>query len=288
MQSLVIGAANGLVLALLAMAFYLPYAGTGVLHLALGASFVLAPYAMEAAGQAGAGPLVAALAGIAASAVLSLACEVFNHRLLEKRGGGWAAHMLSSLGIYIAAVQAITLVWGSESRTLSWLSGAWRLGSVVIGRQLATNAGLAAVLMLVVIVWLRRSQLGLRLRALASNPTELALCGHDTRLLRTVSFALSGGLAGVASLLGAFDTGFDPTSGLSMVFLAFAAVIIGGRDRLAGPLAGGFLLGLARALAASAFASRWQDPITFSFLILFLFFRPQGLLAPTLRAEARS
>jgi branched-chain amino acid transport system permease protein len=56
------------------------------------------------------------------------------------------------------------------------------------------------------------------------------------------------------------------------------ALIIGGVGRFEGPLLGGFLLGILQALVVWKFSSRWVEAITFAVLIVFLIFRPQGIL----------
>ena len=62
------------------------------------------------------------------------------------------------------------------------------------------------------------------------------------------------------------------------------ALIIGGVGRFEAPVLGGFLIGILQSLAVWAFSSRWQDAVTFSLLLIFLLFRPQGLLGEKQRA----
>ena len=56
------------------------------------------------------------------------------------------------------------------------------------------------------------------------------------------------------------------------------ALIIGGVGRFEAPILGGFILGILQSLSVWAFSARWQDAITFLLLILFLLFRPNGIL----------
>jgi branched-chain amino acid transport system permease protein len=128
----------------------------------------------------------------------------------------------------------------------------------------------------------------LQFRALADNPTQLALFGYNIRRLRFLAFGIAGLLAATSSLLVAFDLGFDPHGGLNALLLAIVAVIIGGRESLFGPVLAGFLLGVMRAQIVWYGSARWQDTVTYLLLVLFLFLRPQGLIGKKNRLEAQA
>ena len=137
-------------------------------------------------------------------------------------------------------------------------------------------------------VWLHRTNLGLRLRALAENPSELALQGHSVRGLRLLVFCLSGLVAAVASLLAAFNVGFDPYVGLQALLLAVVATVIGGRGTFIGPIVGGLLLGVTRSMVVLYSSPAWKEGVTFALLTLFLLVRPAGLVGRKGRLEAEA
>ncbi len=114
----------------------------------------------------------------------------------------------------------------------------------------------------------------------------MLLYGYDIRKLRLLAFTLSGLLAGIASLLTAYDVGFDPHGGLHALLLGVVAVIVGGRGTWWGPVVAGLVLGLLRAFIVWEFSARWQDAATFALLVIILFLRPQGLLGRKARLEA--
>ncbi|MCP4456266.1 MAG: hypothetical protein GY809_32815, partial [Planctomycetes bacterium] len=125
---------------------------------------------------------------------------------------------------------------------------------------------------------------GLRLRALSSNPAELALRGHNVRGLRLLAFGLSGALCSGAALVASWDMGFDPHSGLSPVLLGVVASVLGGRRSFWGPVLGMLLLGLVRVGVLIGVSARWQDPGAFILLAIGLYGRPNGILGGTGRA----
>ena len=82
---------------------------------------------------------------------------------------------------------------------------------------------------------------------------------------------------GIAAIPNVVESGVDPFIGFNPVFLALAAVIVGGLRDFKGPVFGALMLGLAFHLAVWAFSSRWQEIVAYGLVILVLILRPQGL-----------
>jgi branched-chain amino acid transport system permease protein len=286
-QMMANGLIAGLTVGLLGLAFSLVYTPTRVFHVALGGIFAAVPYVAWACLQAGWGWLIALVASLMVGCALSVTCELVNHSRLERRGTPPAAHLVSSLGLYIALVQIIALVWGNEVKTL-------RIGADSVlhfaGATLTRSQVLGGLIALFCLggfyLWLHFSQWGLRLRALGENPTECALRGFNVRALRLLAFGLSGALCAGSSLLVAYDVGFDPHGGLMILLLAIVAVIIGGKDSFFGCLVGGVLVGILRSGTVWFLSARWQEAITFLVLAVFLMLCPRGILAKASRLEA--
>ncbi|MFQ5788397.1 MAG: branched-chain amino acid ABC transporter permease, partial [Thermodesulfobacteriota bacterium] len=92
-------------------------------------------------------------------------------------------------------------------------------------------------------------------------------------------------LAGVGAVLSSLDVGLDPNVGLNIVLVAAVAVIVGGIGMFQGAALGGLLLGILQAFAVWQISARWQDTVVFLVLVLFLLFRPQGILSYRRRLE---
>lgn len=287
MQILINGMIAGLTAGLAALAFSVVYVPARVLYIALGGIYAAAPYITRTCLQAGWPWPLAVIATLLTGIAISLACELLNHAPLERRRASPGAHLISSLGIYIILVQVIALMWGNDVKVLrTGLDATVRAGDIIITRaQILAGMGSLA-LIAGFFVWLKFSNLGLQFRALADNPTELALRGYNIRRLRLLAFGMSGVLGSASALLMAYDIGFDPHGGLLVILLAIVATIIGGRDSFVGPVLGGVLLGVVRSEVVWILSSRWQEAVTFLLLVLFLYIRPGGLLSRKVRLEA--
>jgi branched-chain amino acid transport system permease protein len=125
---------------------------------------------------------------------------------------------------------------------------------------------------------LRRTRLGLAIRALAENPGAAQMMGVDAgRVVAFVSFA-SGALGGTAGvLIGLNYNAIQPYMGEAMMLKGFAVIIIGGLGDIGGALVAGLLLGVLEVLTAGYLASTLKDAVGFILLVLTLWLRPDGL-----------
>jgi branched-chain amino acid transport system permease protein len=287
MQVILNGIVSGAAIALLAVAFQTVYLPTRVFFIGLAGIYSCAPFLSYALRAYGSGWLLAISASVLASVGLSVLCEWANHARLTRRQASNGAHLIASLGTYIVLVQIVAMLWGNDTKVLrAGLDTVTRIDNVVITGAQWTTLGVAVLLLGLFCLFLMRSDLGLRLRALADNPVQFALLGYNVDHHRLLAFGLAGLLAAASALVTAFDIGFDPHVGLHAVLLAVVAVIIGGQDSFGGSVFGALLLGLLRAQVVWHWSARWQEPVTFGLLAIILVFRPQGLLGHKNRLEA--
>ncbi len=157
-----------------------------------------------------------------------------------------------------------------------------RIGGVVTPlRNLVAIA--TTFLLLGLFAWLmKRSHLGLAMRASATNFTMARMLGVPANLVISAAFAISGLLAGIVSLFwfGRIGT-VVPGIGLEPLLIAFIATVVGGMRSLQGAVLGGFLLafidtGLNYTLPQDLL--KFRDAFTFSAVILILLWRPEGLM----------
>jgi len=287
-QSLLNGVIQGLLLAVVGVAFSLVYSTTRVFHIALGAIYAVAPYVLLAALHAGMPWFVGVGLAILACIALGLGAEGLVHWPLERKRAPPEIHFISSLGAFLVVGQLVVLVWGNDAQVL-------RTGVDTVYDVAGLRATTGQLMVVVVaaaalastFAWLRWTEVGLQFRAMASNPSLLATLGRNVRRLRWAVFGLSGALAAISALAAARDVGFDPNAGMHTVLIGVAATIVGGRGSFTGAAVAGLLLGVLRAQVVWHFSARWEDATTFVLLAIFLVFAPGGLQSLTARRTIR-
>jgi len=283
------GLCKGSVYALVALGFGLIYTTSGVFHLAHGAVYTTAAYSMFLASVLLQLPLLVSVGLALVTAVtLGVLVELLVYQPLDRKQASRAALLISSLGVYIVAVNLLAMFFGNETRILrSGAEATVSLGNVILTRvQLAQ---IAASALFVAVYWgfLRKSPLGRICRAVADDPVLASSLGVKVQATRLVVFTLGSFLAGIGAVLIALDVGIDPQIGFPVVLVAAVACIIGGLHRFIAPALGGILLGLIQSLVVWQTSAMWESAVTFTLLICFLLFRPQGLLGMRQRLEER-
>lgn len=218
------------------------------------------------------------------SALLGCLMEWSVYGPLRRREASPMVLLLASLGMYIVLQNTVSMVFGDDTKTLRL--GIVREGLLVFGARI-TPVQIAIIvtsLVLVTGLWLflRYSKMG---RAVASDPKLAAVCGIDADRVIIWAFAIGSALAGVAGILVALDVDMTPTMGMQPMLMGIVAVIVGG-NTFSGAIWGSLFVGMSRNLGVIWLPTQWQDAIVFLILILFLLFRPQGILGDPVRKAA--
>jgi branched-chain amino acid transport system permease protein len=249
-QALISGAMSGAVYALLATGLVIAYHTSRVVNLAHGESYAVAGMVTAAISGVGFSLLLAIPAGIAAAMLFSFLVE----RVLLRPRRDWPVSGL--ILVTLAAAFLIRGVLGAAMGVdgfsfprlfvgppLRFAGGALPLQGLGL-----VAIGLAAAL--AVTLFLQRTQLGRQLRAAAENPDAAELMGIDVDRIRTLAFALAGGLGGLGAVLLVPLVSVDFESGLGMTLHGFIAAALAGMSPSLAIVAG-FGLGLAEALATT-------------------------------------
>lgn len=153
-----------------------------------------------------------------------------------------------------------------------------------IGPFFLTNATItialtALVLMVAVDYWVRHSRMGKAVRAVSFDMQASVLMGINVNAIISSAFVIGGALAGATGVVwGLAYPSVEPYMGLLPGLKGFIACAIGGIGSIRGAVLGGFLLGLVETFAGAFMPSSLKDAVAFLILIVFLMFRPAGLL----------
>jgi len=167
----------------------------------------------------------------------------------------------------------------------SFLQSNVSVGGVEISHLNILSALVTLVLLAAMTVVLRRTNIGVQMRAASEDFTMARLAGVKAERVMVFVAAVSGLLAGAAALLLVSRTGaVTPTMGSAPLLIAFVGVVIGGMGSLAGATIGGFVLGSVTTLLAATLPDAlapYTQSLAFSVVIAILVVRPAGLVPAT-------
>ena len=189
--------------------------------------------------------------------------------------------LIVTFGLSLIMLNAAYSIWGAQVRFFNMpIATAVRIGPLRLTKNQLIVIGIAIALMIAVHTMLRVTRLGKSMRAMADNTTLAMTSGIDTKRITTITWFLSGSLAGVAgTVLGISEGNLTPASGELFLFVIFAAVILGGIGSIYGAMGGAILIGLATEISAAFINPSYKLDIAFVILILTLLVRPSGLIA---------
>ncbi|MEM9351120.1 MAG: urea ABC transporter permease subunit UrtB [Pseudomonadota bacterium] len=229
-------------------------------------------------------PLAFAVAFGAGVAMERLVIRWLYHRPLET--------LLATFGISIALQQLAKNVFGTQARPLTspgWLDGALVFNDVIAISYIRIAIFVMALMFLALIVFvLRRTRLGLKVRAVTQNPGMAASMGINPDRINMMTFGLGSGIAGVAGVAIGLFAQVTSEMGQAYIVQSFMTVVVGGVGSVFGTLAGaGLIGGLQKGI-------EWLNPSNtlaaqtymILFIILFIQFRPKGIVALKGRAAA--
>jgi len=185
-----------------------------------------------------------------------------------------------SIGLIYVFENGVAIIWGSDYQSLRspFESVVIDLGVFSLPLDYLIIIGATAVILVGLFVLLRRTRLGLALRATSQNRKAAMLSGINVERMDMIAFGLGAALAGAAGTLWAVSGQvFDPYMGSVPAVKAFAIVILGGLGSIPGAILGGLFYGVAESAATYTLGGAWKDAISFVVLIAVLVLRPTGL-----------
>jgi branched-chain amino acid transport system permease protein/neutral amino acid transport system permease protein len=189
--------------------------------------------------------------------------------------------LIVTFGLSLILLNLVYSIWGANNRTYSMKLEIYKhIGPFLLNKDQIIVMIISVAIMLGVHLMLKTTRLGKSMRAMSDNTTLAMTSGIDTRRITTITWFLSGALAGLAgTVLGITESQLTPASGELFLFVIFAAVIVGGVGSIYGAMAGAVLIGLATEISAAYINPAYKLDVAFVFLILTLLFRPNGLFA---------
>jgi branched-chain amino acid transport system permease protein len=276
------GLQYGLLLFLVASGLTLIFGIMGVINLAHGSFYMIGAYFAWSLASYFGNLLTAILVGVVLSVLLGLALE----RLLIRHfyGRDHLYQVLLTYGLILIFEQLRSLIWGDEVQGVkvpelfNYSIPLTDTLSYPVYRLVISAACVAIALGL---HWLiRRTRLGMMIRAGAHNREMTEAMGINVRMLFAVVFSLGVALAALAGMLASPVSSVYPNMGSQVLIICFVVVVIGGIGSVKGALVGALLIGLADTFG-QVYLPQVAGMVVYLLMAAVLVFRPEGLFRKT-------
>ena len=288
-QQLVNGASVGSVYALMAVGYALIYSLLNFTNFAhsisvtIGAfsTFFFLMYAMEDI-------FVGTVMGVVSGAITAMLIQFAAYRPLLKRNAKRTYLMIIGLGVSVMCDNLIIIAFTGRFRIypVNFSTQSITIFGASIGVVDIIIFAVSMLSLLVVELIIRKTRLGLAIRAASHSLETTSLMGVDTYRLILAIFLIAGSLAGVAgALLGAKYTAY-PTLGSYYTNKAFICAVFGGLGSLPGAVVGALFLGISESMISAYVSTALRDLFSYTVLVLMLLIRPAGLMGKSSEFKA--
>jgi branched-chain amino acid transport system permease protein len=288
----IVGVSLGMIYGLVAIGISLIYSGLDVVHFAHGEIYMLGAFIGLVIYERLKLPLPLVLLG---SMILTGLVGVFIERVFYRRilrgGGGYTvagmAMVICGFGMSIVLQNIAFLIWGARALPFPVSYGMpIEIGNLTLPAAYVWIVLGALVLMTALHLFLKKTRLGLAVRAVAGNKEIAALMGIDVGLTISVIFGVACALGAAAGVLVGPINYVQVQMGVGLLIKAFAAAVIGGFGSLPGAVLGGLLVGVVESLGAGYLSGNYKDIYAFILLIFVLMVRPTGMFGVVAKVKA--
>jgi len=316
LQFLIIGIANGAIIAIIALGYTMVYGIIELVNFAHGDVYMIGVFTsltvLSVTGTLDSQDPTKIILGLIFALIISVAfCAGLNatiERLAYRRlrNAPRLAPLISAIGMSFI-LQNTGLIWAQQSwlvpsfgttggaapksfpdlLTRIYTINKWDnnllAGLTSISLRLTIKDVLVVVLavglMIGLYLFVQRTRLGKAMRATAQNRDAAKMLGIDIDWVITATFLIGGGLAGAAGLMaGLYNGTAFWFLGFRAGLFAFTSAVLGGIGNITGAMLGGFIIGLLASFSDGYLNARYTEAWIFTVLVLILLFRPTGLL----------
>jgi urea transport system permease protein len=289
-ETLFFGLSLGAVLVLAAIGLAITFGVMGVINMAHGELMMIGAYTtyvvqLMMPDAIDYSLFVAIPAAFGITALVGIAIERGIIRFLYGRP---LETLLATFGLSLVLQQLVRSIFSPLNRSVStpsWMSGSLEVNSAL---SLTLNRFYIILFSLLVfwglLVVLKRTRLGLEVRAVAQNRAMAKAMGIRTDWVDAMTFGLGSGIAGVAGVALSQLTNVGPNLGQAYIVDSFMVVVFGGVGNLWGTLVGGLTLGVADKILEPYVGTVLAKILMLVFIILFIQKRPRGLFPQKGRA----
>lgn len=280
LQVLITGIAMGFIYALVGVEYTIIWNATGLLNFSHDKFIMLSAYVFAGTYVLGLGlpvPL-AIFFSIVTMFLFGVVVALIVFNPLSKH----STNLFATIGTVIMGriiTEGVRLIWGPMPFGLDdFLKGTFNLGNVVISKSLVVIIIVCTIITVALTLFLQKTKIGKSMRAVANNKYAASLMGINVPMNIAATIGLSAAICTCIGMLiiPLYNVQLSMTGMIGLKGLC--AGVIGGFGYLPGAIVGGMVLGIVENLASMILPSMYKDCISFVLLILFMLFRPSGIL----------
>ncbi len=289
---IIIGLSVGMIYGLVALGISLIYSGLDIVHFAHGEIYMIGAFIGLTLFQKLSLPYVPTLLlTVIITGLIGMAIERVFYRRLTSGGGGYTvagmAMVIAGFGMSIVLQNVAYLIWGPKPLPFPVPYGMpIEIGNLTLPMSYIWIVVTSLVLMVTLNLVLKKTMLGLAIRAVAHNKDIAYLSGVNVPLMISLTFGVACALGAAAGVLIGPINYVQVQMGIGILVKAFAAAVVGGFGSLPGAVLGGLLVGVVESLGAGFISGTYKDVYAFVLLIFVLMVRPSGLLGVTVKLKA--
>lgn len=288
----IIGISVGMVYALVAIGISLIYSGLDIVHFAHGEIYMIGAFVgLTLFQKLDIGYVPTLILAVVITGLIGAMIERVFYRRLTRAGGGYSfsgmGMIIAGFGMSIVLQNVAFLIWGPKPFPFPVRFGPpLEIGNLALPMSYVWIIAAAIVLMIGLHFLLRKTMIGLAMRAVAHNKDIAYLSGVNVPLMISMIFAIGCALGGAAGVLIGPINYVQVQMGLSILVKAFAAAVIGGFGSLPGAVIGGLIVGVVESLGAGFVSGTYKDVYAFILLIAVLMIKPSGILGVEAKVKA--
>ena len=277
-QLLINGAALGCIYGLIALGFVLIYKATEMINFAQGDLLMLGAFvAFTLIADVGLSYWLGLLLAILVMAVFGYVLDALILRPIIGQPAFAVVMLTIGLGFIFRAAAGV--IWGHDPQSFEtpFTNKVATFGPLIIAQQnLAIIVG-TVLLCALLYLFFRYTRLGIAMQAASQNQLAAYYMGIPVRMVFSMIWAISAGVAAVAGVLLSPLTLIDPGTMGFFGIKAFAAAVLGGFGSIPGALVGGIIIGVVEQFAGRYLPAGFQETSAYLVLLLVLVLKPSGL-----------
>ena len=272
----------GAVYALIALGFNFIYWVTKFFNIAYGAMAAVGAYTVFFFfTSSGVNLYLSVFLGVLFAGAFGLLFDKILFLPLRKRNASNVVMLIASLGLFTIMQSVIAIFFSNRFHSLTDIFIAQKTFRLYGG--VITDVQVVVIITVILILagfhlMLNKTVFGKAVKATGDDSEVAEIVGINTDKIIGYVFFIGSAISGLSGILVGFDTGIMPSMGMDMLLKGVTASIIGGVGNVSGSVLGGLLLGFFENFVSWELPGQWKSSMSFVLLIIFLLFRPHGIL----------